>query len=114
MGCNADDAAGFPDCRHEFMGHAERAIGAGIRGLVHCLRVETPWLMMTKKEIVLWAELRPEALEDVRESVSCYAGTRCGTCDACTLRERSFAEALVDDGSAVPVSFGGDPHRERP
>lgn len=115
LGCNADDAAGFPDCRHEFMGHAERAIGAGIRGLVHCLRVETPWLMMSKREIVAWAAVRPSALADILESVSCYAGTRCGTCDACTLRERSFAEAHIADGSTLPPKpFGGDPHRERP
>jgi 7-cyano-7-deazaguanine synthase len=121
MGCNADDAAGFPDCRPDFLAALNYNIGAGLAGACD-VHLVTPWVSwlepaksMHKAAIVRWAANHPDpaVLEDVRYAVSCYRGTRCGQCDACTLRARAFAEAGVADGNeAPPKMHGGDPVRE--
>ncbi len=120
LGCNADDAAGFPDCRALFLRNLSYNIGEGLAGAVD-VDVRAPWInffepakSMNKGAIVQWAanHSRPEVLEDVRYAVSCYRGTRCGECDACTLRARSFSEAGVEDGDgAPPAPCAGDPAR---
>lgn len=112
-GANADDAQGFPDCRRSFFHAAEKTLCRALEGLVPDVHLYTPWLDNTKAEIVRWCAKRPEALRDIRESVSCYRGTRCGQCDPCVLRARAFAEVgLLDgDGLLVPMS-GGDPGRD--
>lgn len=120
LGCNADDAAGFPDCRANFIQNLSYNIGEGLAGSVD-VDVRAPWIdffkpaeSMRKSTIVRWSADRstPDALEDLRYSVSCYRGTRCGTCDACTIRARAFSEAGIEDGSeAAPAPCGGDPAR---
>lgn len=118
MGCNLDDSAGFPDCTPEFLKSLNDSIGMGLAGAcdITIAAPWAPWLVpgAHKADIIRWASNHsPEALEDVRYAVSCYRGTRCGVCDACTLRARAFATAGVDDGSdAPPAEHGGDPDRE--
>ncbi len=121
VGCNADDAAGFPDCRPEFLHQLSYNVGAGLAGACD-VDLVAPWInwlrpdeSMHKAAIVRWAASRadPAVLEDVRYAVSCYRGARCGECDACTLRVRAFAEAGVEDGNdAPPALHGGDPSHE--
>jgi 7-cyano-7-deazaguanine synthase len=119
VGCNLDDAAGFPDCRAEFLYDLERTIAAGLAGVVD-LRLDAPWApwltpadARNKEDILYWAAQRPEALEDVRYSVSCYRGTRCGICDPCRLRAAAFNAAGLEDGTEPPPAVnGGDPARE--
>lgn len=110
-GWNQDDFAGFPDCREHFFDSAMCAVRAGLVGVSGWVSLQAPWKYRRKAEIATWAAGQPDALPDVQSSMSCYAGTRCGTCDACTLRASAFEAAGVPDGQGVPVVFGGDPHR---
>lgn len=96
MGANLDDARGFPDCGSSFFYAVEEMLRHALAN-VCTVTVETPWLAKNKAAIVRWCAGRPLALADVRDSVSCYRGTRCGLCDACTLRARAFAEAEIED-----------------
>jgi 7-cyano-7-deazaguanine synthase len=94
LGVNAIDYSGYPDCRPEFLRAFERlaqlATRAGVRG--HRIRIHAPLLRLTKAGIVR----RGDRLGVPWELTwSCYLGGRrpCGTCDACRLRARGFAEA---------------------
>jgi 7-cyano-7-deazaguanine synthase len=112
LGCNLDDAAGFPDCRAQFLQELDRNVSMGLAGACD-VRIRAPWVYMRKADIVAWAATRPLALEDARYSVSCYRGNRCGSCDACTLRAQAFADSGVSDGTEPPPTVhGGDPGRE--
>lgn len=112
IGATVDDAAGFPDCRSEFVEAMSRAVSYGAVGVAD-LGVVAPWSQATKAEVLKWCAERPEALADVQDSVSCYRGTRCGECDACTLRARAFTWCgITDEGPGVVVMHGGDPSRE--
>jgi 7-cyano-7-deazaguanine synthase len=82
IGANADDSAGYPDCRPEFFAAAEPALG---------ITVLTPLLDKTKAEIGALARERGVPL---LETWSCYYpvdGAACNLCDACTGRERALA-----------------------
>jgi 7-cyano-7-deazaguanine synthase len=98
IGVNAIDYSGYPDCRPEFI-EAFRAVAAtgqkrGVEG--NPIHIAAPLIKATKAEIVL---LGKELDAPLHLTWSCYrAGDRpCGTCDACLLRARGFAEAGVDD-----------------
>lgn len=113
LGVNSDDFAAFPDCRGAFFEAALRMLRAMLVGHGDCI-IETPWVNCSKAMILRWCLIRPEALEAVRASVSCYRGTRCGQCDACTLRTAAFAEVGIEDGAGEAAAmFGGDPQRVR-
>jgi 7-cyano-7-deazaguanine synthase len=111
IGVNALDYSGYPDCRPEFVRAfqdlANLATKAGVEG--DRFRVETPLLHMTKADIA--AEAARLGL-DAGISWSCYdpvptdsgAGA-CGTCDACRLRAKGFAEAGLPD----PTFYAGAP-----
>lgn len=81
IGCNADDAADYPDCRPPFILAASR-LGEEF-GVV----VEAPLLHMTKADVVREAQ---RLGVDVGATWSCYQPTAmckpCGTCNACKLR----------------------------
>lgn len=114
IGAHADDVATFPDCRPEFLVPAMQAGRAALAGVVGDFRIEAPWTMSSKADIVRTFADDAEALDLLRRSVSCYRGIRCGICGACVQRARAFAEAGVEDGDSMPLPmFGGDPHRER-
>lgn len=113
MGANLDDAAGFPDCHPEFFETQRRALSYGLTGVCNIAWIDTPWIKMRKVDILRWCvDAGDAAMTDIRTSMSCYAGTRCGTCDPCRLRRSAFdALGLVDFIEDIP-SCGGDPARE--
>lgn len=98
MGVCQTDYSGYPDCRREFVDALERIVALG-NGL-DSFRVETPLMYLTKAETVKLAqELGDECMSALALSVTCYHGHRpgCGTCPACELRAKGFAEAGVTD-----------------
>ena len=109
IGVNALDYSGYPDCRPEyvqaFQAMANLATRGGVEGTTP-IRIQTPLLMMTKREIV---QLGLSLGVDYSMTLSCYdpgpSGEACGHCDACHLRLRGFAEAGAQD----PASYLGPP-----
>ena len=100
IGVNALDYSGYPDCRPEFVAGFEKvanlATKAGVEGdpfIIHA-----PLQDMTKADIA--REARRLGL-DAGLSHSCYDplsdGRHCGTCDACRLRAKGFADAGLAD-----------------
>lgn len=82
IGCNADDAADYPDCRFEFL-KATAALMVATAGV----DVSAPLLGKTKTEVVALARHWDI---DIGETWSCYeprVGKPCGTCNACRLRD---------------------------
>jgi len=101
IGANALDYSGYPDCRPEFLEAFERAANLGTKAGAEekrPFRIRAPLIAMTKGEIVA----RAAALGlDFALTCSCYdpspRGGPCGSCDACLLRGKGFADAgLVD------------------
>jgi 7-cyano-7-deazaguanine synthase len=98
LGVNALDYSGYPDCRpefiHSFAATAGLALKRGIEG--RPVEIRTPLIALTKAEIVL---LGVELGAPLDLTWSCYRGgpVPCGTCDACRLRAKGFAEAGVAD-----------------
>jgi 7-cyano-7-deazaguanine synthase len=101
IGVNALDYSGYPDCRPEFIRAfetmANRGTRAGVEGTSR-FTVHTPLIALSKGEIV---RLGASLGVDYADTTSCYDpspdGAACGTCDACVLREKGFAEAGVAD-----------------
>lgn len=108
IGVNALDYSGYPDCRPEFIASFEAmaalATKAGVEGAP--FRVHAPLQHMTKADIV--REAARLGL-DMALSWSCYdptpAGTHCGLCDSCRLRQRGFADAQIAD----PTDYAARP-----
>jgi 7-cyano-7-deazaguanine synthase len=99
VGVNAIDYSGYPDCRPEFLRAFERlarvATRAGVEG--RPLRIRAPLLRLSKAGIV---KLGTRLGVPFRLTLSCYdpvRGRACGSCDACALRRKGFAEAGVPD-----------------
>lgn len=101
VGVNALDYSGYPDCRPEYIRAFEQmanlATKAGVEGRRR-LEVHAPLIDLTKAQIIE----RGLALGvDYSLTHSCYdpgpAGRPCGTCDACLLRAKGFAEAGLTD-----------------
>lgn len=106
IGVNALDYSGYPDCRPEFVASfaatAALALKRGVEG--RPVEVLTPLIDLTKAGIV---RLGVDLGAPLELTWSCYRGdaTPCGTCDACVLRTRGFAEAGVVDPSLPPSAF---------
>jgi 7-cyano-7-deazaguanine synthase len=95
------DYSGYPDCRHETLSALNEALNLG---MAERFAIETPLMWRTKAET--WAvahALGGDVLVDivVEKTHSCYKGERgrlhpwgygCGTCPACELRAKGFAE----------------------
>ena len=98
IGVNALDYSGYPDCRPEFISSfaatAALALKRGVEG--NPIDVRTPLLDLTKADIV---RLGVSLGAPLQLTWSCYRGDDrpCGTCDACGLRAKGFAEAGVAD-----------------
>ena len=103
FGPNAEDEAGYPDCRREFV---IRFAEAGRAGTDSEIQLASPLLEMSKEEIVK----RGDALGVPWDlTFSCYSpidGAHCGSCDACMLRKRAFIGARR---SADPHLLPPDP-----
>ena len=105
IGVNALDYSGYPDCRPEFIqlfqqlaNYSTKATAADGR----LIKIETPLLKLSKKEIV---ELGTRLRAPLELTTSCYRGgeAACGTCDSCLLRLKGFAEAHLTD----PIPYVG-------
>jgi 7-cyano-7-deazaguanine synthase len=111
IGVNALDYSGYPDCRPEYIAAYERMANLATRGGVEGttpLRIQTPLLDLTKREIV---ELGRSLGVDYSLTLSCYdpcpSGEACGHCDACKLRLKGFAEAgLTDPATYAEARLG--------
>lgn len=101
IGVNALDYSGYPDCRPEFI-HAFEAMAnlatrAGVDGTTR-ITINTPLMAMTKAQIITCGL---DLGVDYGITISCYDplrdGKPCGTCDACLLRKKGFAELGLTD-----------------
>ena len=101
LGVNALDYSGYPDCRPEYIAAfqrmAELATKVGVEGEQQ-LVIHTPLMSLTKAQIV---KTGIELGVDYSLTVSCYDpskdGAACGSCDACLLRLKGFAENGMSD-----------------
>lgn len=97
IGVNALDYSGYPDCRPEFISAFQSAadIGTKAGNSGRKIKIITPLLEMTKKEIILLGKKLNVPFEMTH---SCYdpdrKGRPCGKCESCLLREKGFKEAL--------------------
>ena len=89
------DYSGYPDCREETIVALQAALRLGMESEV---TIHTPLMHLSKRETV---ELARDlgALPAMTFTHTCYNGQRppCGTCAACELRARGFAEAGIED-----------------
>lgn len=96
IGVNALDYSGYPDCRPEFIEAFEAManLGTKIGSEGKRIRIHTPLISMTKREIV---ETGISLGVDYGMTITCYdpsdEGLACGACDACQLRLKGFSEA---------------------
>ncbi len=89
------DYSGYPDCREDTMVALQAALRAGLAAPV---TIHTPLMWLTKAETVyLMRDLG--RLDLLALSHTCYNGQvpPCGTCPACLLRAKGFAEAGIPD-----------------
>jgi len=80
---NKDDAADFPDCRPGFISKFNEMLKEAEVPVEVC----TPYIFMTKTEIVKLAKEHGFPYEDTH---SCYEENDCGKCDACVKRARAI------------------------
>ena len=95
------DYSGYPDCRRDTLDAMQAALNLG---MARDFRIETPLMRLTKAETWALAKaLGGERLVEitVEDTHTCYLGERgslnpwghgCGTCPACELRARGYAE----------------------
>ena len=90
VGFNADDEAGFPDCRQGFLDAMESTLQAASE---RPMTIIAPWIRKSKGEALSAFTSDAFAMETIRRSVSCYEGRTpgCGACSACTKRSVAFA-----------------------
>jgi 7-cyano-7-deazaguanine synthase len=86
IGCNADDAAAYPDCRPNYITAFRDVITAGTTGYVW---IDAPLLYHTKRETI---QLAQQLGVPVELTWSCYTNsdTPCGVCGACQLRQAAL------------------------
>ncbi|MEW6556454.1 MAG: 7-cyano-7-deazaguanine synthase QueC [Elusimicrobiota bacterium] len=101
IGANAVDFSGYPDCRPQYYKSFNRILYNGTKTKGETkggtkIKIETPLLYKTKKEIV---ELGFKYKVPFELTWSCYSGKKypCGKCDACILRANGFAKANRKD-----------------
>lgn len=87
IGANADDHAGYPDCRPEFIDSVDATARTSTGGQVG---VWAPLLRMTKRDIV---QLGYELEVPLHLTYSCYRGgiNPCNRCGACESRNEAVA-----------------------
>lgn len=94
-GAHHDDAAGnaYPDCSTEFNNAMNTAI---FEGSGHQVRIEAPFLSMSKKEIV---KLGLKLHAPYHMTWSCYEGGEkpCGVCGTCLDRKAAFLANNIED-----------------
>ncbi|MFQ6610275.1 MAG: 7-cyano-7-deazaguanine synthase QueC [Fidelibacterota bacterium] len=95
IGAVEEDSSGYPDCRRSFYDAFEHAIREGTRPGTN-LRILTPIIGMSKKEIILVGQ---KINSPLHLTWSCYKNEElpCGECDSCVLRARGFEQAGIPD-----------------
>jgi len=95
IGAVEEDGSGYPDCRKEFFEAFERMIAFGTKPETS-IRIFTPLLHLSKKEIILRGI---ELNAPLHLTWSCYTSDEvaCGDCDSCALRLRGFTQAGILD-----------------
>lgn len=98
------DYSGYPDCRDEFIRALNTALDIGYQSTIHIM---TPLMNLTKAETFELAESVDVLRIVIEDSHTCYNGDRdgvhewgrgCGTCPACTLRAKGYAEYAARRG----------------
>lgn len=101
------DFSGYPDCRRDTLDAMQTALNLGMD---QDFRIVTPLMALTKAQTWTLTEQLggPELVELILEqSHTCYLGERgerypwgygCGTCPACELRAKGFAQYLAGGG----------------
>lgn len=98
------DYSGYPDCREPFIKALELALNLGMPSGCGPITIHTPMMNLTKAETVKMASnLGTACWAALGRSLTCYNGQRpgCGTCGACDLRAKGFAEAGYSDPAEV-------------
>jgi 7-cyano-7-deazaguanine synthase len=104
-GANSLDYSGYPDCRieyvHSFEKMANLATKVGVEAISQgftAIKIHTPIIHLNKAQII---QLGMSLGVNFSQTVSCYQanenGEACGRCDACVLRKKGFADALLPD-----------------
>jgi 7-cyano-7-deazaguanine synthase len=77
IGANADDTAGYPDCRPDFINRVGQATQAG-----YGVSVWAPLMRMSKRQVIGYGQ---ELCIPFHLTWSCYRGgeVQCGRCGAC-------------------------------
>lgn len=96
IGVSAEDYAGYPDCRPEYIRAYERMASLATR--TGRMRIHTPLISLTKAQIIM----RGMALGvDYSLTHTCYYpdgnGRACGRCESCVKRHNGFAAVGLDD-----------------
>ena len=94
-GVSQADYSGYPDCREVFVKAQEKAIRLA---LDFPIRIETPFMKMTKADE--WALAAKLGIFDIiaNETMTCYngiPGDGCGHCPACRLRREGLQKYLL-------------------
>lgn len=100
IGVNILDYSGYPDCRPKFIAKFSDMINAAVEG-AFWFNIKTPLITLNKVQII---QRGLELNAPLELTVSCYYGTRCGTCDSCILRAEGFATLGIVD----PASRAGE------
>jgi 7-cyano-7-deazaguanine synthase len=98
VGFNCLDYSGYPDCRPEFVGIMQTALGMGTKRGVegNPIRIQVPIILNTKEEIV---RKGLEMSVPMEFTWSCYCGLArpCGACDSCQIRDKAFKAVGIPD-----------------
>jgi 7-cyano-7-deazaguanine synthase len=99
IGAVEEDSSGYPDCRKTFFDAFNEMVKLGTKPDTK-IKIETPLIRMTKKDIVRNSARLKSPLQ---LTWSCYKNNdiACGECDSCALRLRGFQEAGIPD----PVKY---------
>jgi 7-cyano-7-deazaguanine synthase len=99
IGASAVDYSGYPDCRPEFLVSMSEAMQKAM-GEAAGVQLVTPLLYLSKASTVELARSLPGCWEALGHSWTCYSpppphrvAVPCGTCPACELRAKGFADA---------------------
>ena len=98
-GCQAD-AAGFPDCRTEYIKAFEKMANLSTKSAVEGkpFFIHKPLINLSKAETI---KLGLNLGVDYSQTVTCYQanpqGEACGYCESCGTRKQGFADAGIDD-----------------
>ena len=89
------DYSGYPDCRAGTLRSLQQTLRLGLESDV---TLHTPLMNLSKRETVLLAR-EVGGLDAMALTHTCYNGQvpPCGSCEACILRAKGFAEAAIED-----------------